>query len=430
MTTEEVTEVVTEAIGRGEKSADGIVRNVKVLGTRSKNKGGVYPAEVMREAVGLYEGAKVNIDHTRESDRNPSFRDRFGVIRNARLVGEEIRGDLHFNPKHAAAEQFIWAVENQPETIGFSHIAMVDWKPTKGGRIAQKIRSVKSVDIVAEPATTAGVFEEAEPEEKPDDAVPLTGRSRAISALSDDVFAFIEPGGKKDASGRTTPRAKRLWPLDSADAVRVALNSIPRMTRLSEEDRNAARARAMRAAAKFRIKLPTLAAQSSEDAMADDIAGITMEEFRALRPDLVDALVRESSTSSNLDALTKENEILKKRIATFEEAEAKAKKAAELNEALEEAGLDPGNPKHVGKLLRRTLESISDPKELAEAIEERREELAEAGLLDAEDVEGDEKPTKESRVRATPKARPAGGSGVEYSHESAESFAKSLRRGF
>ena len=41
--------------------------------------------------------------------------------RNPRVVGGALFGDLHFNPGHRYATQFIWAVENQPTTIGFSH---------------------------------------------------------------------------------------------------------------------------------------------------------------------------------------------------------------------------------------------------------------------------------------------------------------------
>lgn len=438
MATEDVTEIVSEAIARGEKCADGVVRNVKILGKYSKNKGGVYPVHVMEEARALYEGAKVNIDHTRESNPKASFRDRFGVIRNPRVVGEELRGDLHFNPKHQSAEQFQWAVENQPETIGFSHVAAVDWRPQKGGgRIATKIKKVLSVDVVADPATADGVFEDVDQDGREvHDDVPLTGRSRAVSALSDEDFAFVEPGGKKDASGRTTPRSKRLWPLDSPDAVRSAWNSIPKLTRLSDDDRNTARARVQRAAVKFRVKLPGAAAQSHEDDMSTDFSTVTLEEFRAARPDLVEALTKEAANAGEFEKLTKEHAELKKKLATFEAEKAAAARALVIDEAITEGGLDPKNPKHIGKTLRRVLEATENDKELSEAIKERYDELHEAGLL-AESVDDADEPapTKESApaAKVQPQSRLAGalagaGGAGGYSHADAASFVKSLNR--
>ena len=40
----------------------GVVRGVKILGLTSRN-GRVYPAAVLEQARGLYEGAKVNVNH-------------------------------------------------------------------------------------------------------------------------------------------------------------------------------------------------------------------------------------------------------------------------------------------------------------------------------------------------------------------------------
>lgn len=48
-----------------------------------------------------------------------------------------------------------------------------------------------------------------------------------INDLADDVFAYIEPGGRKDAEGRTVPRSLRHFPLVDADHVRNALARAP-----------------------------------------------------------------------------------------------------------------------------------------------------------------------------------------------------------
>lgn len=47
--------------------------------------------------------------------------------------------------------------------------------------------------------------------------------SRAINDLPDSAFAYIEPGGTRDAEGRTTPRSLRHFPIHDAAHVRNAL---------------------------------------------------------------------------------------------------------------------------------------------------------------------------------------------------------------
>jgi HK97 family phage prohead protease len=62
-------------------------------------------------------------------------------------------------------------------------------------------------------------------------AMTLTQRaemtSAAINDLPDSDFAYIEPGGSKDTSGRTVPRDKRHFPLHDAPHVRDALSRAP-----------------------------------------------------------------------------------------------------------------------------------------------------------------------------------------------------------
>jgi len=51
--------------------------------------------------------------------------------------------------------------------------------------------------------------------------------SAAINDLPDSAFAFIEPGGAKDASGKTTPRSKRHFPVHDEAHTRNALSRAP-----------------------------------------------------------------------------------------------------------------------------------------------------------------------------------------------------------
>jgi HK97 family phage prohead protease len=51
--------------------------------------------------------------------------------------------------------------------------------------------------------------------------------SASINDLPDDDFAYIEPGGTKDGSGRTVPRSNRHFPVHDAPHVRDALSRAP-----------------------------------------------------------------------------------------------------------------------------------------------------------------------------------------------------------
>jgi HK97 family phage prohead protease len=57
------------------------------------------------------------------------------------------------------------------------------------------------------------------------DRAVLTGKE--INDLPDSAFAYIEPGGEKDAEGKTVPRSKRHFPIHDAAHVRNALARAP-----------------------------------------------------------------------------------------------------------------------------------------------------------------------------------------------------------
>jgi len=148
------------ALPKGEATTDNpVVPGVKVLGIESKN-GRRYPLEVMKNALEKYEGAIVNIDHPAGSEPR-SYEDRFGRLTNARMESDGIYADLAYNPKHPLAEGFQWWVKNDPKAIGLSHNAQAKTKMNEqdGVEEIEEIVAVDSVDLVAEPATTAGLME-------------------------------------------------------------------------------------------------------------------------------------------------------------------------------------------------------------------------------------------------------------------------------
>lgn len=139
----------------------GILRGVKLIGHDSKN-GRSYPPATLRAAVSHYEGARVNVDHPDGAPGKPRrVADRMGIVTNARYVeGHGVFADFKFNPKHALTEQVLWDAENNPSAVGFSHNATLRIGPKRNNRtVVEEVVGVRSVDLVADPATTASLFE-------------------------------------------------------------------------------------------------------------------------------------------------------------------------------------------------------------------------------------------------------------------------------
>lgn len=139
----------------------GLIRGVKILGLESRN-GRIYPKETVAKAIQQYEGAKVNVNHPSGDTTKPrDYESRLGRIENVRL-GEGNTGmfaDLRYNPNHALAKQLEWDASNTPENVGFSHNVYAKTTRRGGKTVVEEITRVQSVDLVADPATTYGLFE-------------------------------------------------------------------------------------------------------------------------------------------------------------------------------------------------------------------------------------------------------------------------------
>lgn len=134
-----------------------IVRGVKVLGFTSAN-GRIYDFAAVKEAIQKYEKAPVNKDHNMEE---PSFSDRLGWLENVTLEKDGLYADFHYNPHADGIESFLWFAEhNGLGDVGFSHLVSGKYSVDPDGteRIT-RIDKVKSVDLVANPATTKTIFE-------------------------------------------------------------------------------------------------------------------------------------------------------------------------------------------------------------------------------------------------------------------------------
>lgn len=207
----------------------GVIRGVKILGLESRN-GRSYLPEALAAAVPLYEEAKVNVNHPKGDPLAPrDYQDRLGVIRNVAARSEGLFADLHFNPKHALAEQLTWDAEHAPENVGFSH--NVQARTTRqGGRVViEAITKVQSVDLVADPATTRGLFEAAAGDVVPaSDAAPS-----ALATVTLDDLKRERPDLVEDLLRQPTAEAARLAGeldrLQTLEAVRQKQETIRRL---------------------------------------------------------------------------------------------------------------------------------------------------------------------------------------------------------
>ncbi|MBR5161422.1 MAG: hypothetical protein IKW80_07310, partial [Thermoguttaceae bacterium] len=163
--------------------------------------GRVYPPEVLREAAPLYEGAKVNVNHvSKEAARLPrDYRDRIGTVTN--VVFKENSGlfaDFHYNPNHAQAKQLLWDAHNAPNNVGFSHCVEAVYHQENDLSVIDKIVRVISVDLVADPATTNGLFESEEAEElaisNEQLAITQSATRNPLATRADTVGSQLEAG--------------------------------------------------------------------------------------------------------------------------------------------------------------------------------------------------------------------------------------------
>lgn len=139
--------------------ANAVIRGVKICGRHSLNQR-EYLEDCLRGAASLYENAAVFADHTVHHPTSPrSVRDRIGTIRNVKYQRDGLFGDLHYNAAHPLAEQLVWAAEHDPTMMGLSHNVQARTSTRDGRTVVEAITKVISVDLVAQPATVAGLFE-------------------------------------------------------------------------------------------------------------------------------------------------------------------------------------------------------------------------------------------------------------------------------
>jgi hypothetical protein len=336
----------------GVDPAGGVIRGVKILGLVSRN-GREYDAAAVAKAKPLYEGAKVNVNHSRGNPSGPrDYQDRMGQVRQVRVAADGLYGDFHFNPKHPLAEQLLWDAEHAPENVGFSHNVEARTSKRGGKVVVEEITNVTSVDLVADPATTRGLFEDR--------------------YFEGPIADKIEADAARKAICTTTCCA--------IDLMRTAMYS----DELSNEGRKKEIAR-IAADLQRELSDPSPAVVASTEPETEEIhemdpKEITLDWLKANRTDLVEQLTGNdaaSKLSRELEAqkaagakLQEDLKAANSKLAAIEAEQAQAAKAKAISEELKAAGLDLSDDV-AGKALREQLDAAPDAdarKRLIEAL--------------------------------------------------------------
>lgn len=135
-----------------------VIRGLKICGLESSN-GRSYPIELLKANAGLYEGAACYLNHPAKAGDQRDVRDHVGRFVNVEARADGLYGDLEYLAESIYAAKLLETAERMPEQIGCSHNAEGDYEIINGRMTVTKLHEIRSVDIVADPATTNGLFE-------------------------------------------------------------------------------------------------------------------------------------------------------------------------------------------------------------------------------------------------------------------------------
>jgi hypothetical protein len=196
----------TASRGRVDREG-GAIRGVKLLGTKSANDR-EYTQAALRNAVKLYDGKKVYLDHPdrERMGTERKFRDWVGVIENPQYRSDGIYADIRLRKQSPLFAEVIEAAESFDGFFGMSHVAAGRSRLENGTEIVEEIGDVFSVDIVTDPATNAGLFESVDADDVEATPAYILGRLESLRELYGDVM----PSGCKSHLRKAIAAAETL----------------------------------------------------------------------------------------------------------------------------------------------------------------------------------------------------------------------------
>jgi hypothetical protein len=155
----------TKAAG-GERvdRAAGVVKGVRVLGLTSANNRR-YTEDAVKAAAPKYNGVGCFLGHASRRGEPRGVGERIGWLESVRFrPGVGLVGDLHVLRSHPMADLVFEAAERKPSGLmGLSHDADGETRRGRDGlEEVTSLRAVRSVDIVTDPASVSGFFEQRE----------------------------------------------------------------------------------------------------------------------------------------------------------------------------------------------------------------------------------------------------------------------------
>ncbi len=141
-----------------------IVRDVKFFGRESSN-GRIYSDQATRDVLRFMESVVINLNHPdrKEATRERGILEGFAFPVNPKLKPDGIYGDVQCIKSHEATPIFLDWAEMAPSKLGFSINADGSMGKQKGGKsVVESVTSLRSLDLVRNPATTQGLFESKE----------------------------------------------------------------------------------------------------------------------------------------------------------------------------------------------------------------------------------------------------------------------------
>ena len=174
-----------------------VIQNMTLLGRVSKN-GRRYSERAMQDAVRLYDGVAVYFDHPtdrelRDRGGSRSVLDLAGRIRNPRLVGDRVRGDLEVLRVEPGRSLIFALAEQMPSQAGSSHRATGRVRREGGQDVVEGIDKVFAVELVTDPATTSGLFESVQKEREMHQQFEEVTDAHLEEAY-DKLFGHHDPG--------------------------------------------------------------------------------------------------------------------------------------------------------------------------------------------------------------------------------------------
>ena len=214
-----------ESSPREVDEAGGWLRHAKLLGMESRNNR-KYTKESMKEAAPKYNGLKIYIDHPKRSEvsegADRSMKDWAGTIHNAKFESDGVYGDIKLRKKSQHFDGIIEAARDFPKDVGFSHVADGASKYEGETEIVESYKPY-SVDLVADPATTAGFFESVKPAKK--NTVKHAVESLPESPIRKRLIEMMD-GGFMDGSMAVEPDDVPADPLSQANALLMQLVTV------------------------------------------------------------------------------------------------------------------------------------------------------------------------------------------------------------